>query len=164
MCNTLYLGLDAHTCNCVLATMNLSGRMVSTKTFSTPETALIRDATALPTGSKYLELEESSLACWITSVLRPYVTRLIVCVLRHNALIGHGNTNDHKDAVGLCRLLRVGESIGVFRSIQACRADFKTAIQQYLRVRKDHARLKSQIKAKYHPGGSHDHSATHATL
>ena len=107
MCNTLYLGLDAHTCNCVLATMNLSGRMVSTKAFSTPETALIRDVTALPTGSKYLELEESSLADWIASVLRPYVTELIVCKPRYNVLISHGNKSNHRDADELCRPLRL---------------------------------------------------------
>lgn len=109
--------------------MNLSEHMVLTKTFSTWETALIRNVTELHTGSKHLELEESSLAGWITLVLYPYVIQLIVCEPRHNALISHGNTNDRRDAVDLCRLLLVGESVGVLRSDQGCRTDFKIAAQ-----------------------------------
>ena len=97
--------------------------------------------------------EESSLAGWIASVLRPYVTELIVCDPRHNALISYGNKNDRSDAVDLCRLLRLGEFVEVFHSDQACRTDFKIAVQQYSRVRTDHARLKSQIKAKYQQAG-----------
>ena len=62
MYNTLYLGLDAHTRNCVLATMNSPVRVVSTREFSTSETALIRYVTELPARSKHLMLEESSLA------------------------------------------------------------------------------------------------------
>ena len=57
MYNTLYLGLDAHTRNCVLATMNSPGRVVSTREFSTSETALIRYVTELPARSKHLMLE-----------------------------------------------------------------------------------------------------------
>ena len=153
MYNTLYLGLDAHTRNCVLATMNSPGRVVSTREFSTSETALIRYVTELPARSKHLMLEESSLAGWIASALRPYVTQLIVCDPRHNALISHGNKSDRSDAVDLCRLLRLGEFVEVFHSDQACRTDFKIAVQQYLRVRNDHAKLKCQIKAKYHQAG-----------
>jgi len=153
MCNTLYLGLDAHTRNCVLATLNSSGRVVSTREFPPAETALIRYVTELPASSKHLMLEEFSLAGWIASALRPYVTELIACDPRHNVLISHGNKNDHRDAVDLNRLLRLGEFVEVFHSDQACRPDFKIAVQLYLRVRTNHARLKAQIKAKHHQAG-----------
>ena len=118
MYNTLYLGLDAHTRNCVLAAMNASGRVVSTREFSTSETALIRYVTELSARSRHLMLEESSLAGWIASALRPYVTDLIVCDPRHNALISHGNKNDHSDAVDLCLLLRLGNSLRYFTQIE----------------------------------------------
>ena len=153
MYKSLYLGLDAHTRICVLAAMSPSGHIVSTKTFSTSEAALIRHVIELPARFKYLGLEESSLAGWIASALRPYVTRLIVCDPRHNTLISRGNKDDRRDAADLCRLLRLGELVEVFHPDQEHRADFKITVQQYLRFTRDRASLKSQIKSKYHQAG-----------
>ncbi len=153
MYKSLYLGLDAHTRICVLAAMATSGHIVSTKTFSTSESALIRHVLDLPAQFKYLVLEESSLASWIASALRPYVTQLIVCDPRHNTLISRGNKDDHRDAADLCRLLRLGELVEVFHSDEDHRVDFKIGVQQYLRFTRDRAGLKSQIKSKYHQAG-----------
>ena len=153
MYQSLYLGLDAHTRICVLAAMDPSGQVISTKTFSTSEVALIRHVIELPARSKYLVLEESSLAGWIASALRPYVTKLIVCDPRHNSLISRGNKDDCRDAADLCRLLRLGELVEVFHSDHEHRTDFKIAVQQYLRFTRDGASLKSQIKSKYHQAG-----------
>jgi transposase len=150
---SLYLGLDAHTRVCVLAAMDPFGHVTSTKTFSTSEAALIRHVIELPARAKYLVLEESSLAGWIASALRPYVTKLIVCDPRHNLLISRGNKDDRRDAADLCRLLRLGELVEVFHSDHEHRTDFKIAVQQYLRFTRDRASLKSQIKSKYHQAG-----------
>lgn len=74
MYKSLYLGLDAHTRVCVLAAMDSMGRVISTS-----ESSLFRHVLELPAKFKYLALEESSLADWIASALRPHVTQLIVC-------------------------------------------------------------------------------------
>ncbi len=153
MHKSLYLGLDAHTRICVLAAMDPLGRIIYSKSFSTSEAALIRHVMELPARSKHLALEESSLAGWIASVLRPYVTRLIVCDPRHNTLISRGNKDDHRDAADLCRLLRLEELVEVFHPDQEDRVDFKIMAQQYLRFTRDRASLKSQIKSKYHQAG-----------
>ena len=65
-----------------------------------------------------LALEESSLAPWIASAMRPYVTQLVVCDPRHNGLISHGNKNDYRDSGDLCRLLRLGTSLKYFTQIK----------------------------------------------
>ena len=58
------------------------------------------------------------------------------------------------------------DSLEMLHPVHTYRSDYKNAVQQYLRVRKDYVRLNSQIKVKDHPRGasSHDHSTTHATL
>lgn len=111
-------GAECPLAQLVLATMNSSGRVVSIRTFSTSHTALIRYVTALSAQSKDMALEESSLACWIASALRPYLTQLIVCDPRHNALISHRNKNDRRDVVDFCRLLRLWNPLGCFTQIK----------------------------------------------
>lgn len=150
----LYLGLDAHTRNCTLTAINPSGDLVSVECFSTSETRLIQQVTQLSAPRKYLALEESSLAGWIAGVLRPYVTKLIVCDPRHNALISRSNKkDDFTDALKLARLLRLDELLPVYHTDQDHRMDFKIAVQQYLSFVHGHAKLKSQLKAKYQQAG-----------
>ncbi len=111
-----------------------------------------------------MAVEESSLVGWIAGALRPYVTEVIVCDPRHNALISRrGNKDDYTDAVKLCRLLRLGELTPVYHPDHEHRADFKIAVQQYLAFRCDHATLKRQIKAKYHQTGLEPQSSAKRT-
>ena len=53
---------------------------------------------------------------------------MVVCDPRLNALLSRGNKDDHRDAIGFCLLLRLGEFGEVFQSGQACRTDFKIAV------------------------------------
>ena len=99
-------------------------------------------------------MEESSLAGWIAGILRPFVTKLIVCDPRHNALISRSNKkDDFTDALKLARLLRLDELLPVYHTDQDHRMDFKIAVQQYLSFVHGHAKLKSQLKAKYQQAG-----------
>ena len=154
------LGLDAHTRTCTLASINDKDKVVTTKTFSTSEYALIDHIRQVPAKKKSLMLEESSLAGWLTRTLRPHVDTCIVCDPQHNALISRGNKNDIQDAVNLGRLLRLGEYVEVYHSQQDHRIDFKIVVMHYLNVRDDCARLKSQIKAKFHQAGILDVTGT----
>ena len=81
------LGLDAHTRTCTLASINDKDKVVTTKTFSTSEYALIDHIRQVPAKKKSLMVEESSLAGWLTRTLRPHVDTCIVCDPLHNALI-----------------------------------------------------------------------------
>lgn len=78
MRKSVYLGLDAHTRSCVLAAMDSSGHVLSTREFSTSEAALIHHIQEIAAHEKYLAVEESSLAGWIAGALRSHVTELVV--------------------------------------------------------------------------------------
>ena len=154
MHKVLYLGLDAHARLWLLALMDASGRVIGTEAFSTSEAALIQAVSNAPARIKYLAVEESALAGWIANALRPHVDELIVCDRRHNALISRsGHKDDYADAIKLCRLHRMGKLKSVYPTDDSDRVDFKIAVQQYLALRRDHARLKTQIKAKYPQAG-----------
>ena len=156
MHKSVYLGLDAHTRTCVLVAMDSSGHLLSTKGFSTSEASLIHHIREIAAQEKYLAVEESSLAGWISGALRSHVTELVICDPRQNALISRGrNKNDYEDAHKLCRLLRMGELKPVYHSDESHRVDFKIAVQQYLSFRDDHARIKNQSQVPASRSGSH---------
>ncbi|MCY4225998.1 MAG: hypothetical protein OXF06_14355 [Bacteroidetes bacterium] len=54
----------------------------------------------------------------------------------------------------------MGEYVEVYHSQQDHRIDFKIVVMHYLNVRDDCARLKSQIKAKFHQAGILDVTGT----
>ena len=161
MHKTLYLGLDAHTRNCVLTAIDQSGVLVSATEFPTSESGLIHQITRLKGHAKYFALEESSLAGWLAGVIRPHVTNLIICDPFHNALISRSNKkDDFTDSLKLARLLRLDELIPVYHTDQDHRIDFKIAVQQYLSFVGQHKRLKLQLKAKYQQAGVIDVKGT----
>ncbi len=87
------------------------------------------------------------MAGWIAGTLRPHVSQRIVCDPLHNTLVSRGgNKDDVTDAIKLCRWLRLGELKEVYHTDEDHRVDFKIAIQQYLRVRKDLTSMKTQLK------------------
>ena len=150
----LYLGLDAHKETCTLAGLDPPGDVVSTRTFWTSECSLIQHVNQIRAKTKWLALEESTLSGWIAGVLRPHVDRLIVCDPVHNTFISRGgNKDDVTDAIKICRLLRLNELKEVYHADADHRVDFKISVQQYLRIGKDLARLKAQLKSKYHQAG-----------
>ena len=49
-------------------------------------------------GTLGLTFEEGTLATWLHDLLKPHVSRLVVCDPRKNALLRDGNQNDRGDA------------------------------------------------------------------
>ena len=160
MYNHLFLGLDAHTRTCTLSTVNDKGKVVSTRTFDISEQALLHHVKKVPSKTKSLIVEESSLAGWIHRILSPHVDELVVCDPKHNALISCGNKNDVSDSIDLCRLYRLGEYVEVYHGDDDHRIDFKIVVKEYMDIRDDCTRLKSKIKAKYRQAGVMDVAGT----
>jgi hypothetical protein len=52
-------------------------------------------------GTLALTFEEGTLATWLHDLLKPYVSRLVVCDPRKNALMRDGNQNDRVDCAQL---------------------------------------------------------------
>jgi hypothetical protein len=57
-------------------------------------------------GSLHVTFEEGTSAAWLYTLLKPHVTRVLVCDPRKNALLKVGNKSDRIDARKLAELLR----------------------------------------------------------
>lgn len=156
-----YMALDAHARRCVLGVMDESGRYLDDWQFPTAESELIRHVVAVKAPHKRLAIEEGPLAYWIAQTLKPYVAEVFICDPRENALIGHSaHKSDQVDTPKLCRLLRLGELKRVYHPAEDHRAVFKAAVQAYLDLAREQARLKQKIKAKYRAWGVAVHDTT----
>ncbi|HUJ71513.1 MAG TPA: transposase [Verrucomicrobiae bacterium] len=158
MTTVAYMAIDAHARNCVLGVMDESGRYRDDWRFATTESELIRHVAAVKASTKCLAIEEGPLAWWIAQTVRAYVDEVFICDPRENALIGQSaHKSDEVDTPKLCRLLRLGELKRVYHPTEDHRAVFKAAVQAYLDLVDQQARLKQKIKAKYRAWGVRVH-------
>ena len=149
-----WLGLDAHSQNCVLAHLDDAGGQRSWWRFPTQVEQLVQHLQRVPAPDKRLVLEESNLARWLAQTLCPHVRQLVVCDARHNRLISsHPNKHDQRDAFNLARLFRLGEIKSVWQPQDDARAFFKSAAQAYEDAVLRQTRLKLQIKARFQHWG-----------
>lgn len=145
-----YLSMDAHANHCVLGDMDADGTFRGNHTFSTSEKNIITALQNIKAKEKYLTLEESNLAYWIAQVASPYVTKVIPCDPKENALIyKSSHKKDKVDTKKLCRLLRLGELKQVYHPESDERAIFKAAARHYIDLRDQQITLKQKIKAMY---------------
>jgi transposase len=145
-----YLAMDAHANHCVLGDMDLDGTFRGTQTFSTSELNIIKALENIKAKEKYLTLEECNLAYWIAQIASPYVTKVIPCDPKENALIYRSSNKwDKMDTKKLCRLLRLGELKQVYHPETDHRAIFKAAARHYIDLRDQQITLKQKIKAMY---------------
>lgn len=149
-----YLAIDVHANNCVLGEMNYNGTFIGNQAFPTSEQNIIEALKGIKAKEKYLTLEESNLAYWAAQVASPYVTEVIPCDPKENALIYKSSVKKDKvDTRKLCRLLRLGELKRVYHPESDDRAIFKAAVQHYIDLRDQQIALKQKIKAMYRHWG-----------
>lgn len=149
-----YLAMDVHSTHCVLGDMDFKGNYQGPQTFHTSEKNIIKALKTVKAKNKYLTFEEGNLAYWVAQVAAPYVTEVIPCDPKENALIYRGpNKNDKVDTRKLCRLLRLGELKRVYHPENDNRAIFKSSAQHYIDLRNQQITLKQKIKAMYRHWG-----------
>lgn len=154
MRNISYLGMDVHANNCVLGEMDIAGEFKGNQSFPTSEQNIIKAIKSIKAKEKYLALEESNLAYWAAQIASPYVTEVIPCDPRENALIFKSSIKKDKiDTKKLCRLLRLGELKKVYHPESDGRAIFKAAALHYIDLRGQQVALKQKIKAMYRHWG-----------
>src|SRR6202140_3034452 len=100
-----YIGLDVHQATISVAVLDSKGKLVMESVFETKATTLLEFIQGLR-GSLYVTLEEGTSAAWLYDLLKPHVTKVVVCDPRKNALLKAGNKNDRIDARKLAELLR----------------------------------------------------------
>src|SRR5882757_2259704 len=107
MTSTKYIGMDVHKESISMAVRNVDGKMVMECVIETKASLILQFIEGLR-GEVYVTFEEGTWAAWLYDLLRPHVTKVVVCNPRKNALLKAGNKSDRIDARKLAELLRGG--------------------------------------------------------
>ena len=91
--NIKYIGMDVHKETISIAVMNAEGKLVMESLIETKASTIVQFIQGLR-GDLHVTLEEGSWAAWLYNLLKPHVTKLVVCDPRKNALLQEGNKSD----------------------------------------------------------------------
>ena len=97
MTSTKYIGMDVHKESISIAVMNASGKIVMECVIETKASMILQCIDGLR-GDLHVTFEEGTSAAWLYDLLKPHVTKLVVCDPRKNASMREGNQNDKIDA------------------------------------------------------------------
>jgi transposase len=146
-----YIGLDVHKETISIAVMNAAGKLVMESIIETKAATILQFMAGLR-GDLHVTLEEGTWAAWLFDLLKPYVTKVVVCNPRRNALLKEGNKSDRIDARKLAELLRGGLLRPVYHGEKGMRT-LKELARSYLTITKDLTRVMNRIKALYRSWG-----------
>jgi transposase len=107
MDSTKYIGMDVHKETVTIAVRNSAGKLVVESILETKAATILQFIQGLR-GNLHVTLEEGTWATWLYDLLKPHVTKIVVCDPRRNALLKEGNKSDKVDARKLAELLRAG--------------------------------------------------------
>jgi hypothetical protein len=130
-----YIGMDVHEATISAAVKNAQGKLLME--------CVLETKAALA-----LTFEEGILAAWLHDLLKPDVSRLVVCDPRKNALMRDGNQNDRVDAGNLAELVRTNQVTAMYHGKHGTRA-LKELGRSYLTLTKDSTRVRNRIKSVY---------------
>ena len=99
-------------------------------------------------GDVHVTFEEGTWAAWLYDLLKPRVTKVVVCDPRRNALLKEGNKSDRIDARKLAELLYLNKLQPVYHGEHGVRT-LKELVRSYLTISKDVARVMTRVKALY---------------
>jgi transposase len=147
MDSTKYIGLDVHKETISIAVLNSSGKLVLESILETKASTVLEFIRGLR-GSLHVTFEEGTWAAWLYDLLKPHVTKVVVCNPRRNALLKEGSKSDRIDARKLAELLRSNLLRAVYHGEQGVRT-LKELSRSYLTISKDLARVMTRLKAVY---------------
>src|ERR1022692_5290490 len=96
MTSTKYIGMDVHKESISIAVRNAAGKIVMECVIETKASMILQFIDGLH-GDVHVTFEEGTWAAWLHDLLKPHVTKLVVCDPRRNALLQEGNQNDRVD-------------------------------------------------------------------
>ena len=130
-----YIGMDVHDATISAAVRNAEGKLLMECVLETKAATILEFIQGLR-GTLALTFEEGTLATWLHDLLKPHVSRLVVCDPRKNALMRDGNQNDRVDARNLAELLRTHQVHAVYHGNHETRT-LKEVGRSYLALTKD---------------------------
>src|SRR5207253_6351086 len=147
MTSTKYIGLDVHKKSISIAVLNSAGKVVMECVIETKASTILQFVQGLR-GDLHVTLEEGTWAGWLYDLLKPYVTELVVCNPRKNALLKEGSKSDRIDAHKLAELLYMSNLSSVYHGEHGLRM-LKELSRSYLTITKDLGRVMNRLKALY---------------
>jgi len=138
-----YIGMDVHAATISAAVKNGEGKLLMECVLETKAATVLYFIQGLR-GTLALTFEEGILAAWLHDLLKPHVSRLVVCDPRKNALMRDGNQNDRVDARNLAELLRTNQLKPVYHENHGTRA-LKELGRSYLTLTRDSTRAMNRI-------------------
>jgi len=151
MDGTKYIGMDVHKETISIAVVNSAGKVSMESTLETKANTILEFISGLR-GNVHLTFEEGTWASWLYYLLKPHVTKVVVCNPRKNALLKAGNKGDKSDAQNLAELLRGNFLKPVYHGETGIRT-LKELTRSYLTISKDLTRVMNRLKALYRGGG-----------
>ena len=142
-----YIGLDVHQATISAAVMDAQGKLLMECVLETKASTIVEFIQGLQ-GTLSLTFEEGTWAAWLHDLLKPHVSRLVVCDPRKAALLKEGNKSDRIDARKLAEMLRTNQLHSVYHGEHGMRT-LKELGRSYLTVSKDVTRTMNRIKALY---------------
>ena len=85
-----YIGMDVHKESISIAVMNGAGKIVMECVIETKASVILQFIHGL-SGDLHVTLEEATSAAWLYDLLKPHVTKLVVCDPRKNASMKEGH-------------------------------------------------------------------------
>lgn len=142
-----YIGMDVHQASISVAVMDAQGKLIMECLLETKAGTIVEFIEGLQ-GSLSLTFEEGTSAAWLHDLLKPHVSRLVVCDPRKNALLKDGSKSDRIDARKLAELLRTNQLKPVYHGEHGVRT-LKELGRSYLTLTQDVTRVMNRIKALY---------------
>jgi transposase len=146
-----YIGLDVHQATMSAAVRDGNGKRLMECLLETKAATILEFIQGLR-GTLSLTLEEGTSAGWLHDLLKPHVSRLVVCDPRKAALLQEGNKRDRIDARKLAELLRNNQLNPVYHGEHGIRT-----LQELARssgtITKDLTGVMNRIKALYRSWG-----------
>ena len=151
MNSSKYAGMDVHTATISIAVQDAAGKLIMESVIETKASTILQFIQGLR-GNLYVTFEEGTWAAWLYDLLKPYVTNVVVCNPRRNALLKEGSRCDRIDARKLAELLRTNLLRPVYHGEKGLRT-LKELARAYLTSSKDLARVMNRVKAIYRGWG-----------
>src|SRR6266851_5679490 len=140
-----YIGMDVHQATISVAVMDSKGKLIMECILETKATTILEFIHGLR-GTLAVTFEEGTSAAWLHDLLKPHVSKIVVCDPRKNALLTDGSKSDRIDARKLAELLRGNQLRPVYHGDHGLRT-LKELGRSYLTLTQDLTRVMSRIKA-----------------
>ena len=142
-----YIGLDVHQATISVAVLDSAGNLVMEAILETKAETILQFIHGLR-GSLHVTWEEGTCAAWLHDLLKPYVTKVVVCDPTKNALLKAGNKSHRIDARKLADLLYLNKLHPVYHGETGIRA-LQEVARSYLAWTRDTTRVMNRLKALY---------------